>query len=104
MAFVLIQHLDPNHGTFLREALAKATTMAISQPDDGTRVEPNHVYVIPPNADITIQRTMWRSPPEWPTSGARTCRSTCSFARWPWRIALTESHPAGFNKGAPLGS
>jgi hypothetical protein len=54
MAFVLIQHLDPTHTRFLREALAKATTMVISQPVDGTRVEPNHVYVIPPDADITM--------------------------------------------------
>ena len=34
MAFVLIQHLDPTH--------------AVSQAEDGTPVEPNHVYVIPP--------------------------------------------------------
>lgn len=55
MAFVLIQHLDPAHSSFLPEALAKATTMAISQPSNGTPVTPNHVYVIPPDADITIQ-------------------------------------------------
>jgi two-component system CheB/CheR fusion protein len=54
MAFVLIQHLDPTHTSFLRDALSKATKMAISQPEDGTRVEPNHVYVIPPGADITM--------------------------------------------------
>ena len=55
MAFVLIQHLDPTHASFLPEALAKATTMAVSQPADGTPVEPNHVYVIPPDADIAMQ-------------------------------------------------
>ena len=55
MAFVLIQHLDPTHASFLPEALAKATTMTVSQPTDGTPVEPNHVYVIPPDADITMQ-------------------------------------------------
>ena len=54
MAFVLIQHLDPAHTSFLREALAKATEMAVSQAEDGIRVEPNHVYVIPPEADIGI--------------------------------------------------
>ena len=56
MAFVLIQHLDPTHSSFLRDALAKATTMTVSQAEDGTAVEPNHVYVIPPDADIAIQR------------------------------------------------
>ena len=54
MAFVLIQHLDPTHASFLRDALAKATTMTVSQAEDGTAVEPNHVYVIPPDADISI--------------------------------------------------
>ena len=55
MAFVLIQHLDPAHSSFLPEALAKATKMAVSQPSDGTPVKPNQVYVIPPDADITIR-------------------------------------------------
>ncbi|MCU1282338.1 MAG: Sensor protein, partial [bacterium] len=54
MAFVLIQHLDPTHSSFLADALAKATTMPVSQAEDGRRIEPNHVYVIPPNADIGI--------------------------------------------------
>jgi chemotaxis methyl-accepting protein methylase/signal transduction histidine kinase/chemotaxis response regulator CheB len=56
MAFVLIQHLDPTHASFLRDALAKATTMTVSQAEDGTAVEPNHVYVIPPDADISLNR------------------------------------------------
>src|SRR5690348_289682 len=54
MAFVLIQHLDPTHASFLRDALAKATPMTVSEASDGTAVEPNHVYVIPPDADISI--------------------------------------------------
>ena len=56
MAFVLIQHLDPTHASFLRDALAKATPMTVSEATDGTAVEPNHVYVIPPDADIAINR------------------------------------------------
>jgi two-component system, chemotaxis family, CheB/CheR fusion protein len=55
MAFVLVQHLDPSQPSFLREALAKTTGMTVSQPDDGTLVEPNHVYVIPPGADISMR-------------------------------------------------
>ena len=54
LAFVLIQHLDPTHPSLLGEALAKATAMPVSQAEHGMRVEPNHVYVIPPNADIAI--------------------------------------------------
>jgi two-component system CheB/CheR fusion protein len=54
MGFVLIQHLDAAHPSFLAEALSKATKMPVHQAEDGERVEPNHVYVIPPNADIGI--------------------------------------------------
>jgi chemotaxis methyl-accepting protein methylase/signal transduction histidine kinase/chemotaxis response regulator CheB len=54
MAFVLIQHLDPTHASFLSEALTKATRMPVTQAEDGQHVAPNHVYVIPPNADIGI--------------------------------------------------
>jgi chemotaxis methyl-accepting protein methylase/signal transduction histidine kinase/chemotaxis response regulator CheB len=54
MAFVLIQHLDPTHTSFLREALAKATEMQVIQPEDRTPVKPNHVYVIPPDADLSL--------------------------------------------------
>ena len=54
MAFVLIQHLDPTHASFLTEALTKATKMPVAQAEDGQKVAPNHVYVIPPNADIGI--------------------------------------------------
>jgi two-component system, chemotaxis family, CheB/CheR fusion protein len=54
MAFVLIQHLDATHASFLADALAKTSKMPIHQAVDGERVEPNHVYVIPPNADLAI--------------------------------------------------
>lgn len=54
MGFVLIQHLDPSHHSLLANALSKATKMAVTQAIDGERVEPNHVYVIPPNADIAL--------------------------------------------------
>lgn len=54
MAFVLIQHLDPKHDSLLTELLAKATQMPVAQVTDSMRVEPNRVYVLPPNANITI--------------------------------------------------
>ncbi|MEO5726961.1 MAG: chemotaxis protein CheB, partial [Byssovorax sp.] len=54
MAFVLIQHLDPTHPSLLAEVLTKATKMPVCQAEDGKSVEPDHVYVIPPNADIAI--------------------------------------------------
>ncbi len=55
MALVLIQHLDPTHASFLREALVKTTKMVVAQAEDRMRVEPNHVYVIPPNTCLGIK-------------------------------------------------
>jgi two-component system CheB/CheR fusion protein len=54
MAFVLVQHLDPKHGSLLTELLAKSTEMTVVQVRDGMRAEPNRVYVIPPNANMSI--------------------------------------------------
>jgi two-component system CheB/CheR fusion protein len=49
MAFVIVQHLDPTHESRLTEILSHATTMPVIEVKDGMQVEPNHVYVIPPN-------------------------------------------------------
>jgi two-component system CheB/CheR fusion protein len=54
MAFVLIQHMDPTHQSILDRLLAKDTVMPVTQVVDGMPVEPNHVYVIPPNTEMTI--------------------------------------------------
>lgn len=56
MAFVLVQHLDPNHESMLAELLASHTAMPVQQAMQDTRVEPNHVYVIPPNAQMSVAR------------------------------------------------
>lgn len=54
MAFVLIQHLSPDHKSLLSEILGKVTTMPVQQVQDRMMVEPNEVYVIPPNTEMTI--------------------------------------------------
>src|SRR5215470_6808535 len=54
MAFVLVQHLDPEHHSMLTELLSKKTTMRVKEVVNGMTVEPNHVYVIPPNATMSI--------------------------------------------------
>src|SRR5713101_5577672 len=60
MAYVLVQHLDPSHESALTDLLAKATGMPVRQASDATSVEPNHVYVIPPNVDMTISQGILR--------------------------------------------
>ena len=92
MAFVLIQHLDPTHASFLRDALAKATPMTVSQAEDGTRVEPNHVYVIPPDADISIHDgRLTLAPRRARRSTVAPARRSSSFARSPRTAAATRS-------------
>ncbi len=54
MAFVLVQHLSPAHPSALAEILSRATTMAVSEVHDEPAVEPNHVYVIPPDRSMII--------------------------------------------------
>jgi two-component system CheB/CheR fusion protein len=54
VAFVLIQHLDPTHPSYLAEALARSTSFPVIEMKDGMRVEPDHVYVIPSHADAGI--------------------------------------------------
>ena len=55
MAFVLIQHLAPDHKSLLTEILARETTMPALEVRDRMAVEPNCVYVIPPNTKMTIE-------------------------------------------------
>jgi two-component system, chemotaxis family, CheB/CheR fusion protein len=54
MAFVLVQHLDPDHHSLLAEILQRCTAMPVAQAFDQVRVRPNHVYIIPPNRDMAI--------------------------------------------------
>ncbi len=54
MAFVLVQHLDPTQESLLVDLIQRTTRMPVSQAREGIAVAPNHVYVIPPNRDMTL--------------------------------------------------
>lgn len=54
MAFVLVQHLAPDHVSALADLLGKATAMRVVDAKDGAAVAANIVYVIPPNATLRI--------------------------------------------------
>ena len=54
MAFVVIQHLDPNYIGILPELLQRVTPMKVFQVIDGIKVKPNCVYVIPPNKSMAL--------------------------------------------------
>ena len=54
LAFVLVPHLEPTHKGMMPELLGRHTKMKVVEAEDGMEVQPNHVYVIPPNADLAI--------------------------------------------------
>src|SRR5512146_2616484 len=54
LAFVLVQHLAPDHNSLLAELVGRSTAMPVLEATHGMQVEPRHVYVIPPNATLTI--------------------------------------------------
>jgi two-component system, chemotaxis family, CheB/CheR fusion protein len=54
MAFVLIQHLAPDRESLLTEILARATAMVVREVQNGIAIEPNHIYVIPPNTQMRL--------------------------------------------------
>jgi two-component system CheB/CheR fusion protein len=71
MAFILAQHLDPRHGTLMPELLGRTTTMPVRQVEDQTPVLADHVYVIPPNATLTIEAGVLRVRTPAPDRGVR---------------------------------
>ena len=54
MAFVIIQHLSPDHKSLLADILGKYSGMPIREIRDGMRVERNHIYMIPPRFNVEI--------------------------------------------------
>ncbi len=54
MAFIVVTHLDPDHISIMPELIQKSTNMKLFQAEDGMVIEPNHVYVVPPNRDLAI--------------------------------------------------
>ncbi|HXB58801.1 MAG TPA: chemotaxis protein CheB [Candidatus Acidoferrales bacterium] len=54
MAFVLVQHLDPTHESAMSSLLARATEMTVTEARDNVRLEPNQLYVLPPNKSMGI--------------------------------------------------
>lgn len=54
MAYVMIPHLDPKHSSLMPQLLQKVSTMPLLEVVEGTRVEPNHVYIVTPNTTLGI--------------------------------------------------
>ena len=77
MGFVVVQHLDPVHESVLTKLLSKATSMAVHEVTNNLPVEPNHVYVIPPNTTLRIAHGVLKLGPR--KQGRTSTRSIDSF-------------------------
>jgi len=55
MAFLVVLHLAPEHSSMLADVLARHTAIAVQEARHGVPVQPDHVYVIPPGAYLTIR-------------------------------------------------
>jgi two-component system CheB/CheR fusion protein len=80
MAFILVQHMDPDRESLLAEILADRTRLEVVQATNGLEVEADHVYVIPPNATITIDAGHLTLAPR-PTTGPLRFRPADTLLR-----------------------
>jgi len=60
MAFVLVQHLDPAHCSDLRDILARIARIPVELVTETVAVQPDHIYVIPPNSGMEIKNGVLR--------------------------------------------
>ncbi len=54
LGFIVIQHLSPDYKSLMVELLSKKTSMKVNRAEDGLKVLPNQVYLIPPKKNLTI--------------------------------------------------
>ena len=55
MAFILVQHLEPDHPSMMVELLAKRTAMQVVEASEGAFIEPDRLYVIPPGRFLSVE-------------------------------------------------
>ncbi|SIQ88750.1 two-component system, chemotaxis family, CheB/CheR fusion protein [Paenibacillus sp. RU4T] len=64
LAFVVIQHLSPDHKSLMNEILSLYTRMQIQLAHDGMEVEPNTIYLVPPRKSLSLKKNqLWLSDP-----------------------------------------
>ncbi|MCF8045199.1 MAG: chemotaxis protein CheB [Desulfarculaceae bacterium] len=54
MAFIVVMHLKPGQPSTMPELIQKCTGTPVAAAEDGQTVEPDHIYVIPPDRDISV--------------------------------------------------
>jgi len=71
LAYIVVQHLDPTHKALLAELLQRTTAMPVREAARNQRVEPDCVYVIPPNTELSIDKGVLKLKPPAEPRGLR---------------------------------
>jgi len=71
IAFVFVQHLAPDHASVLGDLIQHYTSMNVHEVEDGMRLEPDNVYLIPPNHDMALLHGALHLLPPTTTRGLR---------------------------------
>ncbi|MBL8481301.1 MAG: PAS domain-containing protein [Rhodocyclaceae bacterium] len=54
MAFVVVQHLDPRYASTLPELIGRRVGLTVKEAKNRMKVQPGHIYVIPPNKELSL--------------------------------------------------
>ena len=60
MAFVVVQHLDPNHESLMAQLIERYTSMEVTQAEGGEKLTRDHIYVIPPGHGLAVENGVLR--------------------------------------------
>ncbi|MEO8857301.1 MAG: chemotaxis protein CheB, partial [Burkholderiaceae bacterium] len=71
LAYIVVQHLDPTQKAMLAELLQRVTSLSVREAGEQMRVEADHVYVIPPNAELSLVQGMLHVMPPTEPRGMR---------------------------------
>ena len=67
MAYVVVQHLSPQYRSMMAQLLGRETRLTMAEIEDGQKIEPNTIYITPPNKDVRIRNsTLWLREPSSP--------------------------------------
>lgn len=81
MAFVVVQHFDPHWQGLLLELPRRHTIMPVVEAQDQMRIEPDHVYVIPPGSHLAVLPAVLHVPEPSEPRGLRLPISDVSAAK-----------------------
>ncbi|MBT9457982.1 MAG: PAS domain-containing protein [Burkholderiaceae bacterium] len=71
MAFVVVTHMDPTQPALLAQLLQRVCALPVAEAVEGLHIAADHVYVIPPNKELTVVAGCLRLAPHQQRRGQR---------------------------------